>query len=80
MAKLLKIEQCILEASSQPAHGRILRRIVSQEFDEVYLRHGAFFPHLHSLEERGYIADIGDTTEKYRLTQKGKDLIESQQT
>lgn len=61
--------------------GRKIKKQVAEKFD-VKLRHGALYPLLKSLEEKGFITSRkqqqkGRTRKTYTITQKGKEYIDA---
>jgi PadR family transcriptional regulator PadR len=66
---------------TQPMWGYRIKKQVETEFD-VKLRHGALYPLLNALEQKGFLTSQkqqqgGRTRKVYRITKKGKQYIET---
>jgi len=65
----------------QPMWGYKIKKQVETKFD-VTLRHGALYPLLNALEEKGFLTSRkqqqgGRTRKVYTITKKGKEYIET---
>ena len=65
----------------QPMWGYKIKKEVETKFD-VTLRHGALYPLLNALEEKGFLTSRkqqqgGRTRKVYTITKKGKEYIET---
>ena len=65
----------------QPMWGYKIKKQVETKFD-VILRHGALYPLLNALEEKGFLTSQkqqqgGRTRKVYTITKKGKEYIET---
>ena len=65
----------------QPMWGYKIKKHVETKFD-VILRHGALYPLLNALEEKGFLTSRkqqqgGRTRKVYTITKKGKEYIET---
>jgi DNA-binding PadR family transcriptional regulator len=65
----------------QPMWGYKIKKEVETKFD-VILRHGALYPLLNALEEKGFLTSRkqqqgGRTRKVYTITKKGKEYIET---
>jgi len=68
----------------QPMWGYKIKKQVAEKFD-VKLRHGALYPLLKSLEEKGFITSQkqqqkGRTRKTYTITKKGQEYIDAYQS
>jgi len=66
---------------TQPMWGYKIKKDVETKFD-VKLRHGALYPMLNTLEQKGFLASQrqqqgGRTRKVYAITRKGKQYIEA---
>jgi PadR family transcriptional regulator PadR len=66
---------------AQPMWGYRVKKQVETDFD-VRLRHGALYPLLNELEQKGFLASQkqqqgGRTRKVYTITKKGKQYIET---
>jgi DNA-binding PadR family transcriptional regulator len=66
---------------TQPMWGYKIKKEVETKFD-VILRHGALYPLLNALEEKGFLTSQkqqqgGRTRKVYTITKKGKEYIET---
>jgi DNA-binding PadR family transcriptional regulator len=69
---------------TQPMWGYKIKKQVETKFD-VRLRHGALYPLLNALEEKGFLTSQkqqqgGRTRKVYTITKKGVDYIETYDT
>ena len=73
--------QLLRLVQAQPLWGYRIKKKVETDF-QVNLRHGALYPMLNSLEQRGFLTSQkqqqgGRTRKVYEMTQKGKNYIET---
>jgi DNA-binding PadR family transcriptional regulator len=66
---------------AQPMWGYKIKKQVETKFD-VILRHGALYPLLNSMEQKGFLTSRkqqqrGRTRKVYTITKKGKEYIET---
>ncbi len=66
---------------TEPVWGYKIKKQVAEKFD-VKLRHGALYPLLKSLEEKGFITSQkqqqkGRTRKTYTITQSGQEYIDA---